>query len=308
MYNNNRFSRIPDEVMYDARISPGAKLLYVDMANMSKESGVCWATRGDLARKHNTSERTIRRWINELEENNYISKNENNTLNVVSTSKISRLICDEKRRQKKLDERTKMSADTMTNMSDERTNMSEGRTKMSTRADKIDRMGGQKCPLERTKMSAIKENKRKYKIYIKRRVLKGKLCILRCAYVVVNMARFVDAFNNRASRNKIIKMTVDRRVKLLKIQLRFTGKQINDALNKFFESDFLQGKGQSGWIATVDWLLKPENFVKVLEGTYDTHFKAAPLSCGAMKPTEDVDEIEQLFKAMYITGKDDNHV
>lgn len=300
MRDKMRYSRIPDAVMYDARISPGAKLLYADMANMSRESGICWATRGDLAAKHNTSERTIRRWINELEENYYITKNTDNTINVVSISKISRLIHDENRRQNKLDERTNMSAYTLTNMS-------EGRTNMSKKADKIDRIGGQKCPFERTKMSDIKENKRKYKIYIKRRVLKGKVCILMCAYVVVSMARFVDAFNNRASRNKIIKMTLDRRVNLLKLQLRYTGKQINDALNKFFESEFLQGNGKTGWIATVDWFLNSENFVKVLEGAYDTFVKAPPQESGAMKPTEDVEEIEQLFAAMY-KGKDDDHV
>lgn len=34
------------------------------------------------------------------------------------------------------------------------------------------------------------------------------------------------------------------------------------------KSDFLNGKNNTGWTASIDWLLKPANFVKVLEGNY----------------------------------------
>ena len=43
-----------------------------------------------------------------------------------------------------------------------------------------------------------------------------------------------------------------------------------DAVDRIKESDFLQGK-HSGrpWVITYDWLVKPNNFPKVLEGNYD---------------------------------------
>lgn len=44
---------------------------------------------------------------------------------------------------------------------------------------------------------------------------------------------------------------------------------LNIVANKAAESDFLNGKNDRGWVATFDWLMKPNNFVKVLEGNYD---------------------------------------
>ena len=34
-------------------------------------------------------------------------------------------------------------------------------------------------------------------------------------------------------------------------------------------SDFLQGKKGRGWRASFDWLMNPQNFAKVMGGTYD---------------------------------------
>ena len=34
-------------------------------------------------------------------------------------------------------------------------------------------------------------------------------------------------------------------------------------------SDFCSGAGNTGWVATFDWLLKPDTATKVLEGKYD---------------------------------------
>ena len=33
-------------------------------------------------------------------------------------------------------------------------------------------------------------------------------------------------------------------------------------------SSFLRGKGNKGWTITFDWFVKPNNFIKVLEGNY----------------------------------------
>lgn len=40
-------------------------------------------------------------------------------------------------------------------------------------------------------------------------------------------------------------------------------------MRKAAQSDFLNGKSDRGWIATYDWLIKPNNFIKVIEGNYD---------------------------------------
>lgn len=41
------------------------------------------------------------------------------------------------------------------------------------------------------------------------------------------------------------------------------------AIDKIKQSDFLQGKSNSGWMITFDWFVLPNNFPKVLEGNYD---------------------------------------
>ena len=35
------------------------------------------------------------------------------------------------------------------------------------------------------------------------------------------------------------------------------------------KSSFLNGDNDRGWTASIDWLIKPENRLKVLEGKYD---------------------------------------
>lgn len=42
-----------------------------------------------------------------------------------------------------------------------------------------------------------------------------------------------------------------------------------EAVKKAAESDFLNGKNDRGWVADFDWMIKPNNFIKVLEGNYD---------------------------------------
>lgn len=40
------------------------------------------------------------------------------------------------------------------------------------------------------------------------------------------------------------------------------------AIRNVGESSFLRGGGDKGWVCTFDWLIKPGNFAKVLEGNY----------------------------------------
>lgn len=45
------------------------------------------------------------------------------------------------------------------------------------------------------------------------------------------------------------------------------------AIRRISVSDFLLGRNGSGWAATFDWFIKPNNFCKVLEGNYDNRDK-----------------------------------
>ena len=48
-----------------------------------------------------------------------------------------------------------------------------------------------------------------------------------------------------------------------------------EAIEKIRNSDFLKGQNAKGWIITFEWFVKPNNFPKVLEGNYDTFYRAA---------------------------------
>lgn len=41
------------------------------------------------------------------------------------------------------------------------------------------------------------------------------------------------------------------------------------ALDRVAKSDFCKGGGERGWVADVDWLLRPDTVTKLLEGKYD---------------------------------------
>ncbi len=43
---------------------------------------------------------------------------------------------------------------------------------------------------------------------------------------------------------------------------------VKQAIKNAAESDFLNGKGPKGWVASFDWMLMPQNFQKVLENNY----------------------------------------
>lgn len=48
---------------------------------------------------------------------------------------------------------------------------------------------------------------------------------------------------------------------------------VYEMITKASQSDFLNGKSRSGWIADFTWLFRPSNFQKVLEGNYDNRTK-----------------------------------
>lgn len=59
------------------------------------------------------------------------------------------------------------------------------------------------------------------------------------------------------------------RYKLLNARLKEYGEgRILEAIDNINYSSFLKGQNNKNWIITFDWFIKPNNFVKVLEGNY----------------------------------------
>ena len=83
---------------------------------------------------------------------------------------------------------------------------------------------------------------------------------------------FVYVFNNLVKDSNIppINRLSNLRLEKLRVLLKdFTTKDIATVCGKAAASDFLNYRGtKHKFQATFDWLIEPENFLKVLEGTY----------------------------------------
>ena len=51
-------------------------------------------------------------------------------------------------------------------------------------------------------------------------------------------------------------------------------------------SSFLRGKNKRGWRANFDWLMNPQNFAKVMGGTYDDHKPTSDRPAGSFETDE----------------------
>lgn len=87
-----------------------------------------------------------------------------------------------------------------------------------------------------------------------------------------DVRRVVDAWNGLGLQ-QITKITPDStRGKMLKARIREHGLDaIFQAIDNVGKSSFLKGQNSKGWTVTFEWFVKPNNFVKVLEGNYDDH-------------------------------------
>ena len=74
---------------------------------------------------------------------------------------------------------------------------------------------------------------------------------------------------NGAAIPRITKIT-DRRKTMLASRLKeYPDTDFEQLFTRIAKSNFLNGGGPSGWVMDFDWLVRPNNFPKVLEGNYD---------------------------------------
>lgn len=66
------YSILPSAIMYDKKLSDGAKILYAIILSLANNKGLCDATNKYLADVTSKSERTINYQVKELLDNNYI--------------------------------------------------------------------------------------------------------------------------------------------------------------------------------------------------------------------------------------------
>jgi len=117
----------------------------------------------------------------------------------------------------------------------------------------------------------------------------------------VDFDKFAEYYNAAMQHRAIkpISRITDRRKENLTARTREFGKEaLQTVVDKAAASDFLNGKNNKGWVADFDWIMRPNNFPKVLEGNYDNdnykqHLDPAktkdPMSVGVIIHEGDMD-------------------
>lgn len=75
---------------------------------------------------------------------------------------------------------------------------------------------------------------------------------------------------NKLNLSKVVSIKPNsNRSKLLNSRIKEVGiEKVIEAIESINNSDFLKGQNDRGWCITFDWFIKPNNFIKVLEGNY----------------------------------------
>ena len=85
-------------------------------------------------------------------------------------------------------------------------------------------------------------------------------------------ADFISWFNGKVQNARIpkIRLFTEAREKVVaQVWTQFGADRVNEVVNRAAISPFLNGEGKKRFVATFDWIFKPENFLKILEGNFD---------------------------------------
>lgn len=86
----------------------------------------------------------------------------------------------------------------------------------------------------------------------------------------INLKKLKEFWNKHCGAMPKITCVRGKRLTTVKARIReFSKQDVRVAILNAEQSDFLNGNNKNGWIANFDWIFKPNNFPKVLEGNYN---------------------------------------
>jgi hypothetical protein len=85
----------------------------------------------------------------------------------------------------------------------------------------------------------------------------------------IDFNKLLIFFNsNRGIFPEVKKLSDVRKTRISSLVKNYGKESIQIVIEKARDSDFLQGDNKEGWIASFDWIIKPANFLKILEDNY----------------------------------------
>lgn len=80
----------------------------------------------------------------------------------------------------------------------------------------------------------------------------------------------IDYFHENCKRLPKIQIINQQRKKSINARVNDFGiEKVKEVIEKTGKSNFLSGENKNNWTADFDWIMKPTNFVKILEGNYN---------------------------------------
>jgi uncharacterized phage protein (TIGR02220 family) len=163
-----------------------------------------------------------------------------------------------------------------------------------------DNSNNQQIPNKKLKtnqqLTTTKELKNKEVINTSNEVLSTDGSVDHNPVVKINYQNLVDYWNKRTNLNKI-KVLSEKRKATVRARIKEHGKErFKEVIDKAGESGFLNGKNDREWKADFDWIMRPTNFIKILEGNYEN--KTEKKKNGRIATGENVDgyvSIKQLI-------------
>ncbi len=91
-----------------------------------------------------------------------------------------------------------------------------------------------------------------------------------------DIRRVMNCWNTLGLQQLVRLDGTSRRGRMLRARIREYGVEtVLEAIEKIRQSPFLRGQNGKNWVITFEWLVRPNNFSKVLEGNFDDRSKAS---------------------------------
>lgn len=239
------YTTLPWQIRYDNRLKPNEKILYSEILLLSKRNGYCSAQNSYFAELYSVSTGAISKWINGLKKSGYINviinfKEDGKTFDErrIYINNIDSLVINEPIVQK----------DHTPIQKDHTPPYKRTRPYSSNELDPI----VQKDQHNKINANKIKANKINddYKEKIK------------------------NHWNSISDLNKIEYLSPTRENSIENLINDYGLEKIEQAIDLIPKSNYLLGKTKTRTESvSFDWFIKPDNFIKVLEGAYSNHKK-----------------------------------
>lgn len=87
--------------------------------------------------------------------------------------------------------------------------------------------------------------------------------------IVIDYKGIIENYNTLCPKLSKVEVLSDQRKGHIKARVtEFGQSKVIEVIRRAGESDFLNGKNNTAWKANFDWIMKPTNFIKIMEGNF----------------------------------------